>query len=97
MNLSEFKMNGVSYDNYHLVLSEEELDKVINRMEMTKEVSIDLETTSANPMLAQIVGIALSPAPHEACYVPVGHKSATPRFNETTWVRSCPSKVETHN
>lgn len=78
--ISESTESRVSYDNYHLVLSEEELDKVIERMKATKEISIDLETTSANPMIAQIVGIALSPTPHEAYYVPVGHKSAIPDF-----------------
>src|SRR5713101_2524977 len=78
--ISESAESGVSYDNYHLVLSEEELDKTIERIKGTKEISIDLETTSANPMIAQIVGIALSPAPHEACYIPVDHKSTTSDF-----------------
>jgi DNA polymerase I len=81
-SIRDSRGNGVSYDNYHLVLSEEELDSVIERIKATKEVSIDLETTSANPMIAQIVGIALSPAPHEAYYVPIDHKSATPDFNK---------------
>lgn len=74
--MSELKEGVVSYNNYHLVLSEEELDNVIERIRATKEVSIDLETTSANPMMAEIVGIALSPAPQEAYYIPVNHKSA---------------------
>ncbi|MCL5776070.1 DNA polymerase I [Limibaculum sp. FT325] len=34
---------------------------------------IDLETTSLDEMKAEIVGIALSPAPGRAAYVPVGH------------------------
>ncbi len=74
--MSELKEGVVSYNNYHLVLSEEELDNVIERIRATKEVSIDLETTSANPMMAEIVGIALSPASHEAYYIPVNHRSA---------------------
>ncbi|HEY7534847.1 MAG TPA: DNA polymerase I [Thermodesulfobacteriota bacterium] len=65
----------LSFDNYKLVLSENDLDRVIERIEATKEVSIDLETTSQNPMRAEIVGIALSPAPQEAYYVPVAHRS----------------------
>ncbi|MBI2487877.1 MAG: DNA polymerase I [Deltaproteobacteria bacterium] len=64
----------VSYDNYHLVLSEKELNDVLERIESTGEVSIDLETTSQDPMQARIVGIALSPTPHEAYYIPVAHK-----------------------
>ena len=67
--------SSVSYDNYQLVLSEKDLDKVIAKINKTKELSIDLETTSPNPMLADIVGIALCPAPHESCYVPIAHRS----------------------
>ena len=65
----------VPYDNYSLVLTEEELERVIGRVKETGEVSVDLETTSTDPMLAEIVGIALCPAPHEAYYVPVAHRS----------------------
>ncbi|MGH7807115.1 MAG: 5'-3' exonuclease H3TH domain-containing protein, partial [Thermodesulfobacteriota bacterium] len=64
----------VSYDNYHLVLSEKELNDVLKRIQSTGEVSIDLETTSQDPMKASIVGIALSPSPHEAYYIPLAHK-----------------------
>lgn len=65
----------VPYDNYSLVLTEEGLHRAIERVKETGEVSIDLETTSTDPMLAEIVGIALCPAPHEAYYVPVAHRS----------------------
>ena len=65
----------VPYDNYSLILTEEGLERVIGRIKETGEVSIDFETTSTDPMLAKIVGIALCPAPHEAYYVPVAHRS----------------------
>ncbi len=65
----------VPYDNYSLVLTEDALDSVIERIKKTGSVSIDLETTSTDPMLARIVGIALCPAPHEAFYVPVAHRA----------------------
>ncbi len=88
-NIIESAEGGVSYENYHLVLSEQDLDKVIEGIKATKEVSIDLETTSPDPMVAQIVGIALSPAPHEAYYVPVGHKPSNielPKQLEASYV-----------
>lgn len=66
---------AVPYDNYSLVLTEGALDRVIERIKETGIVSIDLETTSTDPMLAEIVGIALCPAPHEAYYVPVAHRT----------------------
>lgn len=73
----EEDQSTVSYDKYELVLSEDNLDKVIARINKTGELSIDLETTSPNPMLANIVGVALCPAPHESYYVPVAHRALT--------------------
>ncbi len=67
----------VSYDKYQLVLSEDHLDRVISKIKETGELSIDLETTSPNPMRANIVGVALCPAPHESYYVPVAHRALT--------------------
>ncbi|MGH7889824.1 MAG: DNA polymerase, partial [Thermodesulfobacteriota bacterium] len=64
----------VSYENYRLVLSEEELKDVLKKIQSTGEVSIDLETTSQDPMQARIVGIAISPALKEAYYIPVAHR-----------------------
>jgi len=65
----------VSYDNYDLILSEEELEKAIEQIRETGELSIDLETTSQEPMRAKIVGISVSPAPHQAYYIPVAHRT----------------------
>jgi len=48
---------SVSYYNYHLVLSEKDLNKVIAKIKDMGELSIDLETTSPSPMLAEIVGV----------------------------------------
>lgn len=38
-------------------------------------VAFDTETTSLDPMLAELVGFSLALAPGKACYVPLGHKS----------------------
>jgi len=61
----------------------ERTDKVITRMEDLVElarllegkanISIDLETTSPQPMFADLVGVAISWEDHTACYIPVGH------------------------
>lgn len=76
----------VSYDDYHLVLTEMDFDMVLKRIDLTKEVSIDLETTSQSPMRAEIVGIALSPASHESYYIPVAHRSTV--FDSTKQLNS---------
>jgi DNA polymerase I len=65
----------VPYDNYRLVLTKSDLKNVVSRVKEEGVLSIDLETTSPEPMLAHIVGFVLSPAPHEAYYVPVAHRA----------------------
>ena len=63
----------IDYNDYKLVLDEYELDEIIELTNKTKEVSIDLETTSKLPMEAKIVGVALSPNEKNSYYVPVSH------------------------
>ena len=37
-------------------------------------VAVDTETTSLDPMTAELCGLSLALAPNEACYVPLGHR-----------------------
>jgi len=59
--------------DYHIISSTPALDELISRLRAVKSFAFDLETTSLNPMSAQLVGISFSPAPGEAYYIPVGH------------------------
>ncbi|MBN1513725.1 MAG: hypothetical protein JXB13_17040 [Phycisphaerae bacterium] len=58
---------------YHTVCDEESLDELMNRISNASSLAFDLETTSLDAISAGIVGIALSAAPGEASYIPVGH------------------------
>ena len=44
---------------------------MVNELKNAKYVSIDLETTSVNPMLAEIVGISVSYNKNSAFYIPI--------------------------
>jgi DNA polymerase-1 len=59
--------------DYHIVSNTPALDELLNRLSAVKSFAFDLETTSLDPMSAQLVGVSLSPAPAEAYYIPVGH------------------------
>ncbi len=61
--------------DYHIVNTPSDLDVLVNRLAESKSFAFDLETTSLNPLQADMVGISFSPAPSEAYYVPVGHTS----------------------
>jgi DNA polymerase-1 len=59
--------------DYETVLDDEALERWIARIEAAELVAFDTETTSLDPMRAELVGLSLSVEPFSACYVPVGH------------------------
>jgi len=62
--------------NYETVLTDEQLDKWIALIDAAALTAVDTETTSLEPMTAQLVGISLSTEPGVACYIPVAHAYA---------------------
>jgi DNA polymerase-1 len=56
-----------------IILAEEELREMFEELEKQRCFSVDLETTSEDPMQARLVGIALSWKDHQGFYIPVGH------------------------
>ncbi|UGQ47107.1 DNA polymerase I [Massilia endophytica] len=61
----------VSYDT---VLTEAQLDAWIERIHQAPLTAIDTETTSLDPMAAEMVGISLATEPGIACYIPMAHR-----------------------
>ena len=57
--------------NYQTILDLKALKAMIVELKNAKYVSIDLETTSVNPMLAEIVGISVSYNKNSAFYIPI--------------------------
>ena len=66
---------AIEYDDYHLVADTETLDNLIKELADAKVLSVDLETTSLDPMLAEIVGMSLCAKPGRSFYIPVGHET----------------------
>ena len=58
---------------YKTVTSAEELSRWIARGHETGVVAFDTETSSLDPIQADLVGVSLAVAPGEACYIPIGH------------------------
>ncbi|MBA2470143.1 MAG: DNA polymerase I [Chloroflexia bacterium] len=51
----------------------EKLDHLVKRIQVTKTVAVDVETTATDPLRASLVGIAIAVGEYESFYVPVGH------------------------
>ncbi len=47
----------------------------IERAYDTGVVAFDTETSSLDPLQAELVGVSLAVAPGEACYIPIGHRN----------------------
>jgi len=58
---------------YRLVLTEAELEAVIAEMRAAGRCAVDTETTSVDPMRAELVGVSLCCRAGTAYYIPVGH------------------------
>jgi DNA polymerase-1 len=61
---------------YETVLTEEQLDKWLALVDQAALTSVDTETTSLDPMTAQMVGISLSVEAGKGAYIPVAHRYA---------------------
>ncbi len=63
-------------DGYELVGDDEALGELAGRLAVAKNgFAVDTETTSVDPMRAELVGIALAVGPGEAFYVNTGHRA----------------------
>jgi len=64
---------------YKTVSSLNELKELVKRLSSKKEIAIDTETTSLNPLEAKLVGVSLSDSAGSGYYVPLGHSGAGER------------------
>ena len=68
---SDFKNIHSSEHNYLLIKTDEDVEKLVGKLEKTDEFCFDTETTGTDPHLAELIGIAFSYRKFEAYYVPI--------------------------
>ena len=62
-----------SSENYETVLTQAQLDEWLERISSAELTAIDTETTSLDPLSAELAGISLSVKTAHAAYIPVAH------------------------
>lgn len=73
--LQELKINGEqAAGDYRIIRTPEELEALVVRLGQVRDFSLDLVTSSAEAMRASLVGLAVSPSPGEAFYIPIAHE-----------------------
>ena len=65
----------ININLYECITDEKKLEKWIKILSEQSVISVDTETTSINPIEADLVGLSFSYAPNKACYIPVKNKS----------------------
>jgi DNA polymerase-1 len=60
-------------DDYRLITGMGEMEALVRNLREAGAFALDLESTSMEPMRAEIVGLSFSFQPHQAFYLPVGH------------------------
>jgi len=65
-----------------IVDSQEKLQKLVENLQHAKKISLDTETTSTDPMAAELVGISLAFEEGSAYYIPLGHKGSSPQLEK---------------
>ncbi|MBA3476896.1 MAG: DNA polymerase I, partial [Lautropia sp.] len=60
--------------SYETVLTDQALSRWIDRISTAPLTAFDMETSSLDPMHAELVGVSLAVDPFVACYVPVCHR-----------------------
>jgi DNA polymerase-1 len=63
----------LSKKSYRTIFSVAELKTLIEDLKKAGTFALDLETTSTDPMRAEIVGLSFSCRSHEAAYIPCAH------------------------
>ena len=73
-NINKNKVSKIDTKLYKNILNEKDLDKLIKTLNEKTIISVDTETSSLNPLDANLIGISFSYAPNEAFYIPLAHK-----------------------
>ncbi|MBM3302760.1 MAG: DNA polymerase I, partial [Deltaproteobacteria bacterium] len=63
----------MDYSGYHTIVEMEDLERWVSMLATKGRFAVDLETTSEEPVRADLVGISLCAEAGKACYVPVSH------------------------
>lgn len=71
---SEVPAEAVSASGFDLIVDEALLQKRIADLAQGDFLVVDTETSSLDPLVADLVGISLCSSPEEACYIPMGHR-----------------------
>ncbi|SNX28021.1 DNA polymerase I [Polynucleobacter meluiroseus] len=75
LSIATSELHDAMAKNYECVVDEAALEKWLQKIQASELTAVDTETTGLDALKAELVGISLSVAPGEACYIPVAHRN----------------------
>ena len=75
IGIKKNKISKIDTNIYKSILNEKDLDELIKTLNKKTIISVDTETSSLNPLEANLIGISFSYAPNKAYYIPLAHKN----------------------
>jgi DNA polymerase-1 len=73
--INKNKISKINTKLYKSILNEKDLDKLVKALNEKSSIAVDTETSSLNPLEADLVGISFSYGPNKAFYIPIAHKN----------------------
>jgi DNA polymerase-1 len=73
---------------YVVVKTEEGLKALVTKLRQVLEIAVDLETTSIDSNIAEIIGVSFSERPGEAYYVPIALPYHEPKESESLFTNA---------
>ena len=71
----KIQSDTINVKSYESITDEKVLDKWVKTLSEQSVIAVDTETSSLNPLDADLVGVSFSYAPNKACYIPLVHKN----------------------
>jgi len=72
--IKKISSSKINIKGYESILTEKDLDKWIKILNEQEIISVDTETSSLNPLEANLIGVSFSYESNKACYIPLDHK-----------------------
>jgi len=75
LNTTKTQSSNINTKIYESIVNEKSLNKWLKILNEQSVIATDTETSSLNPLEADLIGISFSYAPNKACYIPLIHKN----------------------
>jgi len=75
LNTIKTQSSKINTKAYESIINEKSLDKWLKILNEQSVIAVDTETSSLNPLEADLIGVSFSYAPNKACYIPLAHKN----------------------